>query len=159
EGDDVLRGSDDGADIADGGPGRDRVLGNGGNDVLGGGAGDDVIDGGAGDDTISGDAGSDVILGGADHDVLYGHRAGGAGDDNAVDRPYGDFGTNGNETGSGRDRLFGQGGNDLLFGEGEDDFLDAGGGVSNLIDYGAGESANPADQVPPTPTPNPSVAP
>ena len=59
---------------------------------------------------------------------MYGHNSTGSGDDNAVDYVYGDFGTNGSEPGSGRDRLFGGGGNDLLFGEGDDDFIDAGGG-------------------------------
>ncbi len=106
-----------------------------------------------------GSSGSDLLLGGADHDVLYGHNSTGSGDDNAVDYVYGDFGTNGGEAGSGRDRLFGGGGNDLLFGEGDDDFIDAGAGTSNLVDFGGGEGADPNDFVPPTPTPNPPVDP
>ncbi|MEX2185792.1 MAG: right-handed parallel beta-helix repeat-containing protein [Pirellulales bacterium] len=154
-GNEILRGSDDGGDSISGGVGRDRVYGNGGNDILDGGADDDTIDGGGGDDTISGDGGSDLLIGGADHDVIYGYRASAAGDDNAVDYIYGDFGTNGSEPGSGRDRLFGQGGNDLLFGEGGDDALDGGGG--DLVDYGSGEGANPADFIPPTPTPPPTL--
>ena len=158
-GDDVLYGSDDGPDQLDGGPGRDRLFGRGGNDTLAGGSDDDILDGGSGDDTLAGNGGSDLLLGGADHDVLYGHNSTGSGDDNAVDYVYGDFGTNGSEPGSGRDRLFGGGGNDLLFGEGDDDFIDAGGGGSNVVDFGSGEGADPNDFVPPTPTPNPPVDP
>ena len=158
-GDDVLHGSDDGADILLGSDGRDSLYGHGGNDSLSGGNGDDLLDGGMGDDTLSGDSGSDILIGGAQHDVVYGHSVSGTGDDNAVDYLYGDFGSNRNEAGSGRDRLFGQGGNDYLFGEGDDDFLDGGAGTSNFIDYGAGEGPIPSDFVPPTPTPPPTVQP
>ena len=158
-GDDLILGSDDGGDLIDGGSGRDRIFGQGGNDAILGGGGDDTIDGGEGDDTISGEGGSDLILGAADHDTVYGHSSSGSGDDNAVDYLYGDFGTNGNEAGSGRDRLFGQGGNDFLFGEGEDDFLDGGAGASNWLSYGAGESGTPSDFVTPAPTAPPAVMP
>jgi parallel beta-helix repeat protein len=158
-GSDVLHGSDDGADVLTGGPGRDSLFGLGGNDSLSGGDADDVLDGGPGDDTLQGDAGADFMRGGAQHDVLYGHSVGGAGDDNAVDDLYGDFGTNQNEAGSGRDRLLGQGGNDRLWGEGDDDFIDAGTGGGDLINYGTGESGVPSDFVPPTPTPPPTVQP
>lgn len=158
-GDDLIHGSDDGADVIAGNAGRDRIYGNGGNDVMDGGADDDIIDGGAGDDVISGGAGSDLLLGGAQHDILYGHSQSGASDDNAVDYLYGDFGTNGNEAGSGRDQLFGNGGNDLLYGEGDDDAINGGTGGSNLINYGLGEAADPTLFVPPTPTPAPSILP
>ena len=154
-GDDVLHGADEGRDGIDGGDGRDYIFGHGGNDVLVGGAGDDIIDGGAGDDIIQGGAGRDVLLGGADHDVLAGDDTA-AGDDNAVDYLYGDFGTNGNEAGSGRDRLDGQGGNDVLFGEGDDDQIIDALGASNLIDAGAGD--DPALIALPAATPNPVVA-
>ena len=157
DGDDVLHGSDDGADVIVGGLGRDLIYGHGGNDSLSGGDGDDIIDGGAGDDTISGDAGSDLLVGGADHDTIYGHSVSGAGDDGAVDYIYGDFGTDKNESGSGRDQLFGQGGSDLIWGEGNDDFIDAGAGTSDLVYYGTGESGTPSDFVPPTPTAPPTV--
>jgi Ca2+-binding RTX toxin-like protein len=156
-GDDTLRGSDDGADNLSGGAGRDRILANGGSDTAGGGDGADTIDGGAGDDVLSGDAGSDLLIGGANHDLLYGHSASGAGDDNAVDYLYGDFGTGNNEAGGGRDQLFGQGGNDLLYGEGDDDLINAGGGASNIVNYGSGEGPNPADFVPPGATAPPTV--
>ena len=72
-GDDVLNGSDEGADGIVGGAGRDYIFGYGGNDILLGGADDDIIDGGAGDDIIQGGAGKDVLVGGADHDQLFGH--------------------------------------------------------------------------------------
>lgn len=155
--DDVLHGSSDGADDLLGGAGRDRLYGNGGNDALDGGGGDDVLEGGDGDDTLLGGLGSDLLVGGAQHDVLHGHTTAATADDNAVDYVYGDFGANADQAGSGRDRLFGGGGNDLLFGEGNDDFVDAGGGTSNTVDFGSGESAAPNDFVPPTPTPPPVV--
>ncbi|MEX2171197.1 MAG: right-handed parallel beta-helix repeat-containing protein [Pirellulales bacterium] len=157
DGSDVLHASQDAATTIMGGAGRDTIYGYAGSDTLHGGAGDDIIDGGTGDDTIYGDGGADLLRGGANHDTLYGHNATGAGDDNAVDYIYGDFGTERNEAGSGRDRLFGQGGNDLLYGEGDDDFIDAGGGASNLVYYGSGESATPANFVPPTPTAPPAI--
>ncbi len=141
DGEDILRGSDNGADVMAGDAGRDLLFGNGGNDVLRGGDGDDIIEGGAGDDLIEGNAGVDVLLGGAQHDRLYGHSVSGAGDDNAVDWLYGDFGTDLGEAGSGRDQLFGQGGNDILFGEGEDDSIDAGAGTSNIVNLGVGDPA------------------
>jgi Ca2+-binding RTX toxin-like protein len=167
-GDDILRGSDDGADLISSGAERDRLFGNAGNDTLQGGPDDDIIEGGPGDDTIASDGGSDLLLGGAGHDILYGHNASGSDDDLSVDYLYGDFGTNGNEAGSGRDQLFGQGGNDLLYGEGEDDLIqassgvgvtEASGGLSNLVDFGSGEGPNPEDFVAPAPTPAPPLSP
>ncbi|MEX0642950.1 MAG: right-handed parallel beta-helix repeat-containing protein, partial [Pirellulales bacterium] len=144
-GDDIVYGSDDGGDIISGGAGRDRLHGLAGNDTLSGGLDADTIDAGPGDDVVSGGEGGDLIVGGAHHDVLYGHSADGLGDDNAVDYLYGDFGTGGTEPQSGQDRIYGGGGNDLLFGEGGDDFIDAGSELNNLVDFGAGESANPSD--------------
>jgi parallel beta-helix repeat protein len=157
-GDDFLEGSDEGRDGIDGGPGRDYIFGYGANDVLAGGADDDIIDGGAGDDIIQGGPGRDVLLGGADHDSMSGDDAA-AGDDNAVDYVYGDFGTNLDEPGSGRDRLTGNGGNDLLFGEGEDDEIIDALGASNLIDAGAGDDPNVIVLAPATPNPTVEVSP
>ncbi|MBI5616868.1 MAG: right-handed parallel beta-helix repeat-containing protein, partial [Gammaproteobacteria bacterium] len=167
-GDDLLYGSDDGSDQIAGGLGDDRLWAYAGNDVLNGDAGNDLIDGGAGDDLIAGGAGADVLLGGAGNDILYGHSVSDAGDDNAVDYLYGDFGTNGNEAGSGGDQLDGQGGNDLLFGEGGDDkILGTAGfnqveggnaalyGASNVIDFGdavdTASFATPTATAAPTP--------
>ena len=159
EGEDIIHGSDDGADDIDGGAGNDVIFANAGNDTAAGGAGDDLVHGGPGDDTLSGDAGSDLITGDGDHDVLFGHNNGAVGDDLAVDRLYGDFGTNDDEAGSGRDQLFGQGGNDLLFGEADDDQIDGDGpglGSSNIVDFGSGDPAGNENLFnPPTATPDP----
>ncbi len=156
--DDVIYGSNDGADIIDSGAGKDRAFGYGGNDQMRGGSGDDTLEGGDGDDSIYGDAGSDLLLGGGGHDVIYTLNPTNTGADNAVDYAYGDYGTNGDEAGSGRDQLFGAGGTDLLYGEGDDDRIT----ITNpaaFVYYGSGESATPFDFVVPTPTANPSVLP
>ncbi|OGB01056.1 MAG: hypothetical protein A3E25_15160, partial [Burkholderiales bacterium RIFCSPHIGHO2_12_FULL_69_20] len=160
-GDDLLVGSADGDDALLGDAGEDRLQGLAGNDRLDGGADDDVLEGGVGDDQLEGAAGSDLLLGGAGNDLLLGHSVTAAGDDNAVDWLYGDFGSNGNEAGNGRDRLFGQGGNDVLFGEGSDDLIEAvagiavtetSGGSSNLVDFGGGgDLASFVGPVVPTP--------
>ena len=157
-GDDIIHGSQDGADIIQGGSGHDVIFAYAGNDVIDGGAGDDQIEGGPGDDVISGGPGSDLLLGGADHDILYGHSVTESGDDLAVDYVYGDFGTDAEEVGSGADQVFGGGGSDLLFGEGGADFIDAGSGLSDLVDYGHG-SATPEGFVPPAPTAAPALLP
>ncbi len=159
DGNDILYGSDDGADVIFAGAGNDWLLGGGGNDSLDGGAGDDLLDGGAGDDLLQGQAGSDLLIGGPDHDILYGFNADGSGDDDAIDYLYGDFGSNGNQAGQGRDRLYGGGGNDQLFGEGDDDLLDGSSGSDDFLDYGSGESAVPSDFVMPIPTPDPAIQP
>ncbi|MEX2185288.1 MAG: right-handed parallel beta-helix repeat-containing protein [Pirellulales bacterium] len=161
--DDLLYGSDEGADTIRGAGGHDRIIAGAGNDWISGGPGDDLIDAGLGDDLVAGDGGVDLIVGGGQHDTLYGHNhatvGDGTPDDLAVDTVYGDFGTNADEPASGRDRLFGNGGNDLLFGEGDDDFIDAGGGATNVVDYGTGESGVPSDFVSPTPTAPPTLGP
>lgn len=156
-GNDILHGSDDGNDTLLGGAGADILFGYGGNDILRGEADDDILDGGPGDDLLEGGAGSDLLIGGAHHDRLYGHTETGAGDDNAVDYLYGDFGTNGSEPNSGRDRLFGGGGNDILFGEGEDDYIEPGAGDYDIWFHGPGEEGSPNDYVTPTPTPAPAL--
>ena len=143
-GDDILYGSEDGGDVMSGDAGRDRLYGRGGNEHLRGGdrrghprrrhrgrpAG-----GWRGRRRAAGRRGR--------RPALRPPRGSGTGDDNAVDWLYGDFGTDGNEVGSGGDQLFGQGGNDVLFGEGGDDAITAGGGASNIVNFGAGEGADP----------------
>ncbi|MDV6028998.1 MAG: hypothetical protein F9B45_02590 [Phycisphaera sp. RhM] len=159
DGNDLIRGSDDARDFIQGGPGRDTAMGGGGNDVLRGEDGDDVLRGGPGDDLVIGGLGSDVLTGDADHDLLYGHNEPAVfnpADDNADDYLYGDFATNQNEPGSGRDQLDGGGGNDLLFGEGDDDLIVHGAG--DLVDYGSGESATESDFVAPVATADPTIA-
>ncbi len=158
EGDDVIDGSDDGADVIEGGAGDDMIFGRSGNDVISAGAGNDRLQGGPGDDTLSGGDGADELLGEAGNDILYGNSATNPGAADEVDYLYGDFGTNGNEAGSGNDRLFGGAGNDVMFGEGGDDFIDAGTGTTETIDYGSGETANPADFATPVRTPDPALS-
>ena len=63
------------------------------------------------------------------------------------------------EPGSGRDQLFGGNGNDRLFGEADDDFIDAGGGTSDLIDFGTSDGGTPNNFVPPAATPPPPLGP
>lgn len=77
--DDLVGGTETGANSLDGGAGNDTIFGGGGNDtILGrddddqlfGEDGDDSIDAGAGADTVDGGAGDDSISGGAGNDVL-----------------------------------------------------------------------------------------
>ncbi len=125
-GDDLIYGSG-GAGPIDAGAGRDRVYASDGNDFVSGGDGDDILDGGPGSDTIGGDAGGDLIVGGAGHDTLYAFNPSGVGDDGAINYVYGDFGTAGNEPGTGNDTIVGGSGNDLLFGEGGTNTISGGG--------------------------------
>lgn len=155
EGDDVIRGSEDGADVEDGGDGDDILFGNGGNDTLFGGAGNDQLHGGPGDDQLSGGSGADVLLGDGGHDVLYGGTVSERGASGELDFLYGDFGTNGNEPGSGNDRLYGGAANGSYYGEGGDDLIDVGTAPAAIVDFGAGEGPNPSAYVVPAPTPLP----
>lgn len=155
-GNDTIYGSDDGGDLIYGGVGRDTVMAGAGNDQVFGDDGDDILRGGPGDDSIYGGGGSDLVVGDGDHDLLFGHNLGNVDDDNAVDYVYGDFATNAGEPGSGRDQIDGGGGNDQLFGEADDDLIVPGGGASDLVDYGSGETAQPSDFVAPAPTADPT---
>ncbi len=152
-GEDLIYGSD-GNDQIFAGPGRDRVYARGGDDHVEGGADDDILDGGPGHDEIWGDAGADLILGGAGHDTLYAFRPGGAGDDGAINYVYGDFGTAGNETGTGNDTIVGGTGNDQLFGEGGVNTL-SGGGPGALLHNGPAVGLPPVgpSAAPPVPVP------
>jgi hypothetical protein len=151
-GDDLVYASA-GADTIDAGAGRDRVYAGGGDDVISGGPGDDTLDGGAGNDTISGDADADLITGGAGNDILYAFNSSGTGDDGAINYLYGDYGTAGNEAGSGNDALHGGTGNDQLFGEAGTNTID-GGGSGALKNDGVGVG-NPSP-IPPPPIPVPT---
>jgi len=148
---DLIYGSD-GADIIHGNSGNDRIYGNAGDDTIYGDAGDDMIDGGAGNDTIAGGAGADLILGSAGNDTLYAFAQNLAGDDNAINYLYGDFGTNLNEAGSGADNLFGGGGNDFLFGEGGTDSI-VPGGAGSWVDAGTTTPGPVNTFLPPLPFP------
>lgn len=133
---DTFQGSQ-GPDNIDGGAGNDVVYANGGDDIVVGGADDDTIDAGAGNDTVFGSAGRDLLVGGAGNDLLYAYDAT-LTDDLAVNYLYGDFGTNGNETGSGNDTLYGGGGNDQLFGEAGVNTVLPGAGSNGLVQVGTG---------------------
>ena len=157
---DVLHGSDDGADLLFGQGGRDVLYAYAGNDRLEGGPDDDQLDGGAGDDTLLGGLGIDLLVGGLDHDSIYGHATDISDDDDgAVDYLYGDLGRPGEGSNGGNDQLFGQGGNDILFGEGGDDRIVVGDSTSDAVDYGSGESADPAAFVSASLTPAPTLRP
>ena len=109
---------------------------------------------GAGDDTIWGDAGGDLIVGGAGNDTLYAFNPSGAGDDGAINYLYGDFGTAGNEAGTGNDTLVGGSGNDLLFGEGGTNTI-SGGGPGVLISNGPAVGLPAPSPIPAPPIPVP----
>ena len=151
DGDDLIYGSE-GGDTVSAGAGRDRVYGNGGIDTIGGGSGDDTLDGGAGSDTISGDGGADLLVGGAGDDILFAFTSGGTGDDGAINYVYGDFGTAGNEPGSGDDTLHGGIGNDQLFGDSGTNTIN-GGGSGALKNNGAGVGTPGLFPAPPVPVP------
>ena len=116
-GDDILSG-DAGADRLQGGVGADTLYGGAGADRLEGGANDDFLYGGAGSDILQGDAGGDTLYGGAGADRLQG----GENDDFL----YG---------GAGADRLEGGVGIDTLNGgEGLDSYIFENGGGADIIE-------------------------
>jgi Ca2+-binding RTX toxin-like protein len=155
EGNDLLSGAFDGADVLEGGQGDDRLFGFSGNDVL---YGDDEVGGIAGGvDALWGGSGDDRLYGGAGDDQyswwLFGYKGveygyglfgeagndyldGGAGNDNL------DGGTDQDELhgGLGDDALFSNDGNDRLYGEEGNDSLNAGGN-SNRLEGGEGNDA------------------
>lgn len=150
------------------GSGDDRVFGNGqanelrgnlGNDALFGRNGDDTLVGGGGDDTLNGGGGADRLLGGAGTDaasyvqsgvatvvdlVLTARNTGDAAGDSYVsvenvltgsgdDRIFGNGQGNELRGNLGDDALYGRNGNDKLFGGGGNDTLNGGGGDDTLI--------------------------
>jgi len=156
DGNDVLTGSDVGADRVYGDAGSDWLYGLGGADALHGGADDDYLVGGTGEDVLEGDAGADELHGGIDADTLYGHSVSGAGDDAAPDELFGDdgadtlYGQDGDDVlhgnadgdtvhgGAGRDRIEGGTGADTLYGEAGDDRMFAGPGPDDALYGGDG---------------------
>jgi Ca2+-binding RTX toxin-like protein len=121
-----------GANLIDGGAGRDTITGSAGNDIIVGGAGSDTLFGGAGDDIflVTGTlAGYDRFDGGDGRDVLQGS----AGDDTFRMRDFGGAAT--------VERIDGMGGYDVIAGTGGADTLDFSAtevaGIA-LIDGGAG---------------------
>ncbi len=76
-----------GVEVANGGPGADRLYGDGRMNRLNGYGGDDVMEGGGGTDTLYGGDGADRIRGGGGNDFVNGDAGaddlrGGAGNDN-----------------------------------------------------------------------------
>ena len=68
DGDDVIAGSADFAELIDADDGDDTITGNGGNDTIDAGDGNDLVTGGADIDSILGGNGQDTIDGGAGND-------------------------------------------------------------------------------------------
>jgi Ca2+-binding RTX toxin-like protein len=154
----VIHGADDGSDTIYAGPNGDVIYGHGGNDTIYGGPGDDVIFGGDGDDYIEGGGGSDVIYGGAGNDILFAFGPTGGEDDRSTNYLFGDFGTGQYEADSGNDQLFGGYGNDRLFGEGGYNLIVPGAGPGTYVNFGSGGTSDPAQFIPPNPTPPPELA-
>lgn len=122
-----------------GGGGGDRLTGNGGANTLTGNGGNDTLRGGGGDDRLSGGSGNDVLDGGAGRDwIVFDTRARitvdlsrtttqntGEGRDRIAN-------IENIETGSGSDRLTGNGGKNLLVSGAGNDVLNGGGGADRL---------------------------
>ncbi|MEL6105485.1 MAG: right-handed parallel beta-helix repeat-containing protein, partial [Planctomycetota bacterium] len=139
DGNDLLVGSDDGAetdpnfadavrfgDLIQGDAGDDRIYALGGADLILGGLGDDWIDAGPGSDNASGGDGDDTIFAG----VGLNEFVDGGDDDDQI---WGS--NNGNDTllgGPGSDDIRGQDGNDTINGGDGPDFIDGGAGTDNL---------------------------
>ncbi len=136
-----------GNDTINGESGNDRLFGQGGHDVLRGGHGQDTLNGGAGNDLLDGGAGFDraVFAGPAAALVnlaLTGPQNTGHGWDTLIsiesvtsgsgnDRLLGNGAANMLSAGAGNDLLQGRGGNDRLFGGDGNDTLH--GGVGNDV--------------------------
>ena len=150
----MTAGSNDGANVMDGGLGNDTLAGGNGNDTLlgaegndslTGSDGNDSIEGGAGIDTLFGGAGNDSLSGGDGNDKLYDQTSGtdtlvgGAGDDylSTYTSTEGDSleGGQGNDSlygGTGNDTMVGGDGNDSLSGSDANDSGDGGTGDDTL---------------------------
>ena len=133
-GNDLIIGSPDLADILDGGHGEDTLLGQGGNDTLIGDDGHDSIIGATGDDSIIAGDGDDNVIGGDGDDAING----GDGSDSLNGTAGNDviLGGDGNDTlygGSGLDTLLGGEGDDTVVGQGNADTLQGGGDDGDVI--------------------------
>ncbi|MDO5706206.1 MAG: calcium-binding protein [Paracoccus sp. (in: a-proteobacteria)] len=150
------------ANVLNGGAGNDLISGQGGNDLLIGGGGKDTLRGGAGNDTLDGGLGNDLMIGGTGVDTVRfsgatnitaslavtGAQNTGQGTDtirqinnvstgSGNDRIIGDGGANRLAGGAGNDLIRGAGGNDALIGGAGRDTLDGGNGHDRL-DGGTG---------------------
>jgi Ca2+-binding RTX toxin-like protein len=122
---DVLIGSNTGANLLNGGAGNDQLFGMDGADTLAGGAGDDLLDGGIGIDTVTYSGATGAVR--VDLSVLIAQDTLGAGVDTIVglenltgsafaDVLIGDAGANLISGGTGDDTIEGGAGNDKLQG-------------------------------------------
>jgi len=148
EGNDAIRGAEEGSGQEGDLLGNDTISGGDGDDeifadslpahvTLWGVGGHDLIRGDAGNDTVHGDRGSDEIHGGSGHDQLYG--AGGVGAFGGMPQSEPDTYA-GHNIFDGNDTLFGGAGNDTLRGQAGDDSL-AGGIQHDFLAGGAGHDA------------------
>ena len=138
DGDDLITGSDDFAEMIDGSDGNDTIIGGGGNDTIDAGDGNDSVLGGAGLDSILGGNGQDTIDGGADADNIAAGDGqdsvdGGDGDD-VIDAGDGRDTVNG---GAGADSINGMSGADLLNGDADNDTI-LGGSENDIVNGGDG---------------------
>lgn len=138
DGDDVITGSDDFAELIDGDDGNDTITGNGGDDTIDAGDGNDLVTGGAGNDSILGGNGQDTIDGGADADNIDAGDGqdsvdGGDGDD-VINAGDGLDTVNG---GAGDDNINGMSGTDLLNGDADNDTI-LGGSENDTVNGGDG---------------------
>ena len=138
DGDDVITGSADFAELIDADDGNDTITGNGGDDTIDAGDGNDVVTGGAGVDSILGGDGQDTIDGGDGNDNID------AGDgQDSVDGGDGDDMINAGDGldtvngGAGDDNINGMSGTDLLNGDADNDTI-LGGSENDIVNGGSG---------------------
>jgi Ca2+-binding RTX toxin-like protein len=138
DGDDVITGSADFAELIDADDGDDTITGNGGNDTIDAGDGNDMVTGGADIDSILGGNGQDTIDGGAGNDTIDAGDGqdsvdGGDGDD-VINAGDGLDTVNG---GAGDDNINGMSGTDLLNGDADNDTI-LGGSENDIVNGGEG---------------------
>lgn len=154
DGDDVITGSDEFAEVIDGDDGNDTITGGGGDDTINAGDGNDSVLGGAGLDSILGGNGQDTIDGGADNDNIDAGDGqdlvdGGDGDDvinagDGLDTVNGGAGADFINGMSGTDLLNGDADNDTVFGGSENDVVNGGDG-NDIVNGQAGNDTVSGD--------------
>ncbi|MGA8049240.1 MAG: calcium-binding protein [Burkholderiales bacterium] len=115
----AVAGSNDGADVIQGGEGDDLIFGGGGGDFL---AGDLIV---TAPDPLPASGGDDRIYGGSGADKMFG--------DNVQVDSNGKTATVPAVSGDGDDRLFGEGEADAMYGGGGRDYMDGGAGSDRLF--------------------------
>ena len=135
----------DGDDELQGDSLANTIFGAGGDDVINGDDDNDFLYGEDGDDTIHGDAGKDLIYGDLDYnyyfDLTDGDESYTGNDhlygDGGEDYIYGGAGDDEIEGGDDKDFLFGEEDNDTISGDGDDDYIEGGAG-NDIVHGGAG---------------------